>query len=160
MEFTETLSSRTSQIGQLVGLRLAAPHWRTARRRAALWRSLVLPAGGTVVVWLLIMTLILPPLNHARSNQALLGALQRSLPPMVDCVAAPDQNLSLVATLEALGGWTVRADHTLAASPCHWAVRVVPLPQAGEAPAGWQLHAAIARPSERGNRYQVLTRTP
>lgn len=132
--------------------------WRTARRPAALWRSLVLPAGGTVVVWLLIMTLILPPLNHARSNQALLASLRRTLPATTNCVAAPDQNLSLVATLEALGAWTVRADRPLPVTACNWAVRVVPLAAAAEVPTGWQLQAAIARPSERGNRYQVLAR--
>ena len=41
--------------------------WRTGRHRHALWKSLVLPAGGVAVCWLLLMTLWLPLLDHARS---------------------------------------------------------------------------------------------
>src|SRR4030095_5800447 len=41
--------------------------WRTTRHRAAIWRSLVLPAGGVVLAWNLTMTLWLQPLDYARS---------------------------------------------------------------------------------------------
>ncbi|MGH8822183.1 MAG: hypothetical protein ACREWJ_12940 [Rhodoferax sp.] len=47
--------------------------WRAGRHRAAIWKSLVLPAGGTALSWLLLMTLMLPVLNYARSYQALVG---------------------------------------------------------------------------------------
>ncbi|MFZ9180222.1 MAG: hypothetical protein ACO21V_13530, partial [Limnohabitans sp.] len=42
-------------------------HWRAGRHRAALWKSLVLPAGGAALCWLLLMTLWLPALDYARS---------------------------------------------------------------------------------------------
>lgn len=45
--------------------------WRVGRHRAAIWKSMVLPAGGAALCWLLLMTLWLPLLNHARSYLAL-----------------------------------------------------------------------------------------
>ena len=41
--------------------------WRVGRHRTAIWRSLVLPAGGAALCWLLLMTLWLPLLDFARS---------------------------------------------------------------------------------------------
>ena len=41
--------------------------WRAGRHRAALWKSLVLPAGGAALTWLLLMTLWMPLLDFARS---------------------------------------------------------------------------------------------
>ena len=43
--------------------------WRIGRHRSALWKSLVLPAGGTVLAWVLFMTLWLPALNYALSYE-------------------------------------------------------------------------------------------
>jgi hypothetical protein len=41
--------------------------WRIGSHRAALWKSMVLPAAGAVLCWLLLMSLWLPLLNFARS---------------------------------------------------------------------------------------------
>lgn len=41
--------------------------WRTGRQRAALWKTLVLPAGGAALCWLLVTTLWLPALDYALS---------------------------------------------------------------------------------------------
>ena len=43
--------------------------WRTSRNRAAIWKSLVLPAGGATLSWVLLSTLWMEPLDHARSYQ-------------------------------------------------------------------------------------------
>lgn len=76
--------------------------WRTARHRKALWKSLVLPAGGVLLNWLLAMTLLLHPLDYTRSLtpwvQALEGPLGRP-----SCLAAPEMPLAYVAALEAQG---------------------------------------------------------
>lgn len=45
--------------------------WRVGRHRAAIWKSLVLPAGGAALCWLLLMTLWLPLLDFARSYTSL-----------------------------------------------------------------------------------------
>jgi hypothetical protein len=41
--------------------------WRVGRHPSALWKSLILPAGGTSLCWILLMTLWLPFLDHALS---------------------------------------------------------------------------------------------
>jgi len=46
--------------------------WRVGRHRAAIWKSLVLPAGGAALSWLLLMTLWLPLLDFARSYAPLI----------------------------------------------------------------------------------------
>jgi hypothetical protein len=46
-------------------------YWRVGRHRAALWKSLVLPAAGATLCWLLTMTLWLPPLDYARGYSKL-----------------------------------------------------------------------------------------
>jgi hypothetical protein len=53
---------------------LALVRWRTSRHRHPIWKSLVLPAGGTALAWVLVMTLWLPVLDYARSYAA---AVQR-----------------------------------------------------------------------------------
>jgi hypothetical protein len=42
--------------------------WRTSRHRHPLWKSLVLPASGVALAWLLTMTLLLPPLTTAAAR--------------------------------------------------------------------------------------------
>jgi 4-amino-4-deoxy-L-arabinose transferase-like glycosyltransferase len=63
--------------------------WRTGRHREALWKSLVLPAGGVALCWLLLMTLWLPLLDYARSNRALVDRTRRHVPRLPGCIAAP-----------------------------------------------------------------------
>lgn len=54
--------------------------WRASAQRAAVWKSLVLPAGGTTLCWLLLMTLWLPLLDHARSY----APIARQIATLVD----------------------------------------------------------------------------
>lgn len=49
--------------------------WRTGRHRPALWKTLVLPAAGTTLCWLLLTSLWLPMLNYARSDAPQIRAL-------------------------------------------------------------------------------------
>lgn len=130
--------------------------WRTGRHREALWKSLVLPAGGVALGWLLTMTLLLPPLDHARSNRVLVERLAQQIPAQA-CVAAPGASPVLVATLEALGGWRVDATPGAAAGPCPYLVRATRDRAAG-APAGWTLQAELRRPTEREERTLVYRR--
>ena len=45
--------------------------WRAGRHQAAIWKSLVLPAGGAALSWLLVTTLWMPLLNYAQSYNTL-----------------------------------------------------------------------------------------
>lgn len=53
--------------------------WRAGRHRPALWMSMVLPAGGAVLCWALLMSLWLPLLDHARSYKPLMVQIQREI---------------------------------------------------------------------------------
>ena len=137
---------------------LALVRWRTSRQRAALWRSLALPAGGVVLAWLLLMTLWLQPLNLGRSNGVLLKRLQVVIPADATCVALADKNRSLAATLEALGGWRVDAANPPQQSHCEWLVAVRNVGEATPSLPGWQVVQVLTRPTERQSRYWVLRR--
>lgn len=69
--------------------------WRVGRHRSALWKSLVLPAGGATLCWLLLMSLWLPLLDHARGYQ----------PVVRQVLARVDRN----ACVETLGLSTAQA---------------------------------------------------
>jgi 4-amino-4-deoxy-L-arabinose transferase-like glycosyltransferase len=124
--------------------------WRTGRHRDAVWKSMVLPAGGVALIWLLLMTLWRPLLDHARSASPWVDSLRPHLGTDVDCLAAEGVPAALVAALEVHGPWRVDARPE---AGCGWRLRVLRgqppqarPPQAGE---GWQLVAAVRRPTDR-----------
>ncbi|MFN9506948.1 MAG: hypothetical protein ACK57J_20710 [Rubrivivax sp.] len=84
-------------LGTLAWLGLV--RWRTGRSQHALWKTLVLPASGVALSWLLLMTLWLPLLDYARSARPL---IERGKALMADapCIAAPEASPSMVAALE------------------------------------------------------------
>ncbi|RZL37641.1 MAG: hypothetical protein EOP35_08045 [Rubrivivax sp.] len=124
---------------------LALVRWRTARHRHALWKSLALPAGGVALGWLLVMSLLLPPLDYARSLAPLVSRLKAHLPPDQPCLAAPGQSLPTLAALEWHGGWRVEGRGSLAGSACAYGVLSAGQPT----PQGWQVIAQVRRPTDR-----------
>jgi 4-amino-4-deoxy-L-arabinose transferase-like glycosyltransferase len=122
--------------------------WRTGRQRTALWKSLVLPAGGVALCWLLLTSLWLPLLDHGRSYRPTVDRIRPWL-PTAGCVAAPDVSPSLVAALEFHARLTVDARPEAATSNCAVLVQVergraVPPPR-----APWRLVAREQRPTDR-----------
>jgi 4-amino-4-deoxy-L-arabinose transferase-like glycosyltransferase len=53
--------------------------WRTGRHRSVIWKSLVLPASGAALCWLLLMTLWLPVLDFARSYTSVVRGVVRHI---------------------------------------------------------------------------------
>ena len=133
---------------------IALVRWRTARHQHALWKSLVLPAGGVTLSWLLIMTLLLPPLDFIRSNGPLIESLRAHLPANAICVAAPNQSLATLAALQFQGHWRVDASQSLQQSSCDYAVQG----SAAEIAKGWGLLATVRRPSDKNSSFLVLKR--
>jgi len=133
--------------------------WRTTRQRAALWRSLVLPAGGVALSWILLMTLWLPMLDYARSYRAHVALLAQYVHiPAGSCIAAPNLPHALSAALEYHGRWRVDASANAAGGPC--AVLLMntkvnaPLPK----PVGWQRVAVAQRPTDKDDVTVVFRR--
>ena len=141
------------------GAWLALVRWRSSRQRAALWRTLALPAGGVVLAWVLVMTLWLQPLNLGRSNAVLLQRLQAHIPATAHCVGVGGPQRSLWATLEAQGGWKLMLSPRAEIS-CDWMVQALPRSQRLSVPPGWTVVTAVDRPTERDARYWVLRKAP
>ncbi len=123
--------------------------WRIGRHRAAIWKSLVLPAGGAALSWLLLMTLWLPLLDFARSYAPLVRRVGIIVQTPV-CVESHGLSRGQIAAFQYHAGLTLKpaglrpaclwllvdndAANTLAAS--------VDLTQ-------WTLHSTVSRPSDR-----------
>jgi 4-amino-4-deoxy-L-arabinose transferase-like glycosyltransferase len=122
--------------------------WRTGRHREAVWKSMVLPAGGVALCWLLAMTLWLPLLDYARSTRPLVERLSAHIPPQA-CIAGPRLAAPMVAALEHFGGWRVDARDNAADGDCEILLRVARGREAPPAPPGWTLRATERRPTER-----------
>lgn len=125
--------------------------WRVGKHRAAIWKSVVLPAGGAALCWLLLLTLWLPMLDYARSNAPLVHQAQSVIPMTNTCVATVHLSRSQIAALRFHGGWTVEPLTT--DSRCEWLITDL-ADTAGEqaqpkSPTGWQWRATIGHPAER-----------
>ena len=137
---------------------LGLVRWRTGRHQQALWKSLVLPAGGVALAWLLLMTLSLPALDYARSNRPWVARLAPWVPAGA-CVAAPGYPRSAVAALEHYGHWLVDARPAME-STCAVLLRSERRGQtAVVVPAGWELAARVRRPTDRDETTLVLRRS-
>jgi hypothetical protein len=120
---------------------VALVRWRTARHRPALWKSLVLPAGGVALGWLLLMTLWLPLLDQARSYRLLMDRLGKQL-PVGSCVLAPGATVGLLTALEYFGQHRVYGYEGIerqAPAGCNTLVLSVPPKHAVPKVNGWVL---------------------
>jgi hypothetical protein len=77
--------------------------WRVGRHRQAIWKSLVLPAAGSTLCWLLLMTLWLPLLDFGRSYGPLTRRLA-GLVPASSCVLVDGLSQAQIAALRHHGG--------------------------------------------------------
>ncbi|RYF81185.1 MAG: hypothetical protein EOO29_11340 [Comamonadaceae bacterium] len=121
--------------------------WRTGRHRAALWKTLVLPAGGAALCWLLLMTLWLPLLDYARSYAPQVRAIQAQT-GSAGCVAELGLSRPHIAALHYHGRYALQPinSHT----ECGWLLvnpeslyslhRIVPLDQ-------WHFVGTFRRPT-------------
>jgi hypothetical protein len=133
--------------------------WRTGRHREALWKSLVLPASGVALCWLLLMTLWLPLADYARSPRPLVDRL-KVLVPADACIAAPGLPAARVAALEYFGRWHVDAREGAPLGTCSHLLRITRVRPLPPAPAGWEAVGETNRPREREEVVQVFRRLP
>lgn len=134
----------------------ALVRWRVGRHRAALWKTLVLPAGGAALCWLLVMTLWIPVLNYARSYvPSVRGVVQAMDRP--GCVEVAGLTRGQLAALRYHGGLTLR---DAGADPqCPW--RVLSASAASEQDAAlrmqrWQLVSVVRRPTDPADTLHVF----
>ena len=81
--------------------------WRTGAHRTAIWKSLVLPAGGATLCWLLLMTLWLPLLDYARSYAPMSRQIAKQM-GKTNCAEIFGINSAQAAALQYHGKITLR----------------------------------------------------
>jgi 4-amino-4-deoxy-L-arabinose transferase-like glycosyltransferase len=132
--------------------------WRVGRHRAAIWKSLVLPAGGATLSWLLLMTLWMPLLNYAQSYTAL---VQRTVQHMETpgCVETLGLGQGQIAAFQFYGKLELKS---MQPQPqCPWLL-VEPLSDlsapAGLDTAAWSLEKLIEHPANAGESVLLFRR--
>lgn len=140
---------------------LALVRWRTARQSHALWKSLVLPAGGVALCWLLAMTLLLPPLDQSLSYRLLVNRIKRHV-PVGTCIAAPNASTGLLTGLEYFGRYRVDGLTPPNDVPRSCPVLIYSLPAKRAAPTfpGWRRVARENQRTQNSESVAIYRRAP
>jgi len=137
---------------------IALARWRTGRHRTALWKSLVLPAAGATLCWLLLMTLWLPALNYARGYAPQMRQV-RQLVGDAPCVQVHGLSVAQVAAVRFHGSWDTVPARSLAS--CPWLLvdvdATASLP-ATVTMAHWRLVKEVHRPTTKDENLLVYRR--
>jgi hypothetical protein len=131
--------------------------WRAGRHRAVIWKSLVLPAGGAALCWLLLMTLWLPVLDYARGYSPLVRGVKRLI-DRPGCVEVLGLTRAQLAAFRYHGGLDLRAAQR--EGSCPWLLAAAPLQPAMPIALDmrqWALVAIVRRPTD-ANENVVLYR--
>jgi hypothetical protein len=160
-EFVHSLSPGLLLAGLLLTAGwLMLVRWRTGRHRAALWKSLVLPAAGTTLCWSLLMTLWLPLLDHARSYAPLVVKIVAVTGPS-PCVQAVGLEQAQVAALMYHGRMRLRQAGP-PDSACPWLITDTDaLPQQAERLRawGWREVVQLRRPTDDNETLAIFAAT-
>jgi len=132
--------------------------WRVGRHRAAIWKSLVLPAGGAALSWLLLMTLLMPLLNYGQSYTQLVNRVMAEM-DAPGCVESAGLGQGQIAAFQFYGKLQLSAMRPQ--SQCPW---LLVEPQTDlTAPANvdlsvWRLQAALRHPASGGETVLLFRR--
>ena len=147
----------------------ALVRWRTSRHRSAIWKSLVLPAGGTVWAWVLLMTLWLPVFDYSRGYAPLMAKVRAVVSPEgqvqepPSCVATQGLTLAQAAALRLHTDWTLKVwdgQGRPQAAQCAW---LVSTPEAvvfwaPEQFKEWRAIQTLRRPSDNNEELAIFRR--
>ncbi len=132
--------------------------WRAGRHRPVLWKSLVLPASGAVLCWVLLMTLWLPLLDFARSYAPLVrqvvGVIGQS-----GCVQIHGLSRAQVAAFQFHG----RLELVDSSGTCSWLIAntdALSAPPALAMRPTWTHVLTIRRPTDNNENIAVFKRVP
>jgi len=133
--------------------------WRVGRHRNALWKSLVLPAGGAALCWLLLMTLWLPLLDYARSDAPLVRRTLVVMKQSPSCVEAHGLNRGQIAAFRFHGKLKIKP---VGSEPgCPWLIvdKDAMSSMGSAVPAGqWKFHSALRNQTDRTEDLMVFQR--
>ena len=131
--------------------------WRVGRHRAAIWKSLVLPAGGSALCWMLLMTLWMPLLNYTQSYNALVQHTLERLEP-TGCVETLGLAPGKTAAFAVYGKLQLKPMQAQAS--CPWLIAEpyedLSTPRSVD-PLQWDLQAQLRHPAD-GNETVLIFR--
>lgn len=132
-------------------------NWRVGRHRAAIWKSLVLPAGGAALCWLLLMTLWMPLLNYTQSYNAMVrNTIMHMDPP--GCVEVIGLGEGKLAAFQFYGNLSLKPVRRK--PECPWLIAQPNLdmePPAGLDESAWVLQTSVNHPTD-GNEAVLIFR--
>lgn len=159
--FEHSFSIATFLIATLATLAWAwLTKWRIGRHRAAIWKSLVLPAGGAALCWLLLMTLWLPLLDYARSYGPLVQRVVRVV-KLAPCVETQGLSRSQLAALKFHG--QLNLVNTGSAMQCPWLImdkRNLASHDFSAKPPQWKMEGTVQHPSDQAEALVLFRRSP
>ncbi|MDP3654628.1 MAG: hypothetical protein Q8R67_23445 [Rhodoferax sp.] len=133
--------------------------WRVGRHRAAIWKSLVLPAGGAGLCWLLLMTLWMPLLNYAQSYVSLVNRTVGSMGAPPACIETTGLGEGTIAALQFYGKLPLKARQ--ATPTCPWLLAEpaldMSIPQVIDT-SQWDLIARLNHPVAREESLLIFKR--
>jgi hypothetical protein len=132
--------------------------WRTGANRSAIWKSLVLPAGGATLSWLLLMSLWLPLLDYARSY----APMSRQIARLVDkkaCVEIFGVAGAQAAALQYHGQLELRQVGAGASCP-YLVVDSAAQPRLSQTVnlPDWAFQATVRRPTDKNDNVSIYRR--
>lgn len=138
---------------------LAVVAWRLGRHPTMIWKSMVLPATGGVLCWLLLMTLWLPLLDYGRSY----GPISRRMSALIEpgeCALIRDLSQAQIAGLMHHG--QIELKRTMPESqPCRYLITRADNAQQQTAPgfdwAPWTLKARLNRLNDKRESLLLFT---
>jgi hypothetical protein len=137
--------------------------WRTKRLRPAIWKSMILPAGGVTLSWVLLTSLWMPAINHARSYAFVgteIATLLSSKPTHTGCTAIYGLDDAQISALRYYSTATLTRDRD-AAAQCDWLVADVAsvpiLPHVYDM-TQWSLQDVVGRPTDPRESLHVFAR--
>jgi hypothetical protein len=82
--------------------------WRIGRHQPVIWKSLVLPASGMAMCWVLLLTLWLTPVDFARSYQQQMSRLAPLLNAPSSCIELHGLSTAQVAAVQFYGRYPIK----------------------------------------------------
>ena len=131
--------------------------WRASRNRNALWKSLILPASGATLGWILLMTIWLPMLNYGRSMAPQIQPVVALITDKTGCVGGYGLSRAQIAAITYYGNVQMvisrNADH------CEWIVAdAATIPTISEVwdKELWEQVGTVTRPTDKNDQLVVL----
>lgn len=157
-DWAQFLAGLAATVGWIIMVR-----WRTKRLRPAIWKSMILPAGGVTLCWVLLTTLWMPALNHARSYAAVgteIATLVRSMPDHQGCIGVYGLDDAQLTALRYYGALELTRGRDDAAR-CDWLlvdVASIPIMPHLFRTEQWQLQDVVGRPTDPRETIHVFAR--